>query len=405
MKYDFDHPVPRVGTYSMKYEDPGYFLKRAPGMRLDDNTIRLHLADMDFPCAPAITKAMHRVADFGTFGYTTADAAPEYRKAIISWYQRRFHIRLEPDWVLHCNGALDGIAQAIQTFSSPGDGVILCHPVYSNFTDVITRLGRKVAGCRLLCPSAGDYRMDWDKFRQVCARAENKVFILCSPANPVGRVWTRTELARMAEICRENGIVLVSDEIHSDIVRRGVRHWPVIEAAEDLGNIILVSGANKAFNLMGLHCAYCVIPDPKLRSRFEKDHDAGMPSSFAIAAMTAAYTEGEDWLNQLNEYIDESLAAAVTRIREKLPKARTYVPQGTYILWADFSGYGYTPEELLRLVNHEANVAVQNGLAHDPERGGQYLRFCLTSPKEVVLAAIERIAAAFDISEAQNLSH
>lgn len=396
MKYDFDHAIPRAGTYSMKYEDEGYFLKRAPGIRLDNDTIRLHLADMDFPCAPAITRAMHRVADHGTFGYTTADAAPEYRESIISWYQRRFSVRLESEWIIHCNGALDGIAQAIRAFSEPGDGVILCHPVYSNFTEVITNLKRKVVGCHLLCPVAGDYRMDWDMFRQACAKPENKVFVLCSPANPVGRVWTQKELAQMAQICRENDVVLVSDEIHSDIVRKNVRHWPIIKASADLSNIILVSGANKSFNLMGLHCAYCVIPDPALRERFEKGYEAGLPSPFAVAAMIAAYTEGEDWIDQLNEYIDGSLAAAVESIREKLPRAKAYIPQGTYILWVDFSGYGYTPDELQRIVNHNANVAVQNGFPHDPEQGGQYLRFCLTSPKAVVLEAIDRIATAFN---------
>lgn len=395
MKFDFDHAVDRGGTYSMKYDDPGYFFKRAPGIRLDKDTIRLMLADMDFQCAPAITQAMHRVADLGAFGYTTADAAPEYKAAIISWYQRCFDLKLEKDWIIHCNGALEGVAQAVRAFSQPGDGIILCHPVYSNFTGTIHQQGRKVAACHLLQPSLGEYCMDWEKFQKVCARPENKVFILCSPANPVGRVWSREELARMAEICRENGVVLVSDEIHSDIVRRDIRHLPIIEAAEDLSNIILVSGANKAFNLMGLHCAYSIIPDPALRERFEKDYGADMPSPFAIAAMIAAYTEGEEWLDQLNQYLDESLTLAVKAIGEKLPKAKAYVPQGTYILWVDFSGYGYTAEELQAIVNQKANVAVQGGISHDPEQGGQYLRLCLTSPKATILTAIDRISSAF----------
>ena len=394
MKFDFDHGANRKGTYSMKYDDPAYFRRLAPGIRLDEGTIRLMLADMDFPCAPAITRALHGVADFGTFGYTTADAAPEYNAAIRSWYRRRHGLTLEPDHILPCSGALEGVTQAIRAFSQPGDGVILCYPVYANFMGTVRQLGREIAPCHLLQPRVGEYQMDWEHFRQACADPKNKVFLLCSPANPVGRVWSREELRRMARICRENGVVLVSDEIHSDIVRKGVRHLPILQAAEALDNIVMVSGANKAFNLMGLQCAYCVIPDPSLRERFTKDFDTGMLSPFAIAAMVAAYEEGEEWLEELNRYLDESLALAVENIREKLPRAKAYVPQGTYILWVDFSGYGYSPEELLALVNQKANVALQSGLAHDPEQGGSYLRLCLTSPKAAILTAIERIAAA-----------
>ena len=395
MKFDFDHPVNRWGTCSMKYDDPGYFAKRAPGLRLDKDTIRLMLADMDFPCAPAITKALHRVAEFGVFGYTTADAAPSYKSSILSWYRRRYGLSLKEEWVVPCNGALDGVAQAIRAFSQPGEGVILCYPVYANFMETVRQLGREIVPCRLLQPQVGDYRIDWENFRQVCANPQNKVFLLCSPENPVGRVWSREELARMAQICRKNGVVLVSDEIHSDLVRKGVHHLLILQAGEAPDNLILVSGANKAFNLMGLHCAYCLIPHPALRERFCRDFDSGMSSPFAIAAMIAAYEEGEEWLNQLNDYLDESLTLAIQAIEEKLPKAKAYVPQGTYILWVDFGGYGLSPEELQIVVNHKANVAVQGGLAHDPEQGGAYLRLCLTSPKAVILTAIDRMAAAF----------
>lgn len=395
MQYDFDHALNRYGTYTMKYDDEIYFRCIAPDIRLDRDTIRLLLADMDFACAPAITRAMHRVADHGTFGYTTADSAPEYKESIISWYRRRYGLPLESDWIVHSNGALDGVGQTVQAFSEPGDGIILCYPVYSNFTGVIRRAGRKVAPCHLLQPSPGDYQMDWEKFERVCAEKENKVFILCSPCNPVGRVWTPEELKRMARICRENQVVLVSDEIHSDIIRAGIRHTPVIAAAEDLSNIIMVSGVNKTFNLMGLHCAYSVIPDEKLREAFTRNYEPDFPTPFAMAAMIAAYNESEDWVNELNRYLDEAMELTVQRIRERLPKARVYVPEGTYILWVDFADYGYSGDILQYIVNHKANVAVQGGLSHDPEQGGTYLRLCLTSPKAVLLEAIDRMGDAF----------
>lgn len=192
MQFDFGRVNDRTGTYTMKYDDEVYFRRLAPGIRLDKDTIRLLLADMDFRCAPAITKALHRVADFGTFGYTTADADPEYRNSIIRWYAKRYHMELKPEWIIHSNGALDG----------------------------------------------------------------------------VGRVWEKWELERMADVCRANGVVIVSDEIHSDIVRSGVKHLPILQAVEDSSNLVMVSGANKSFNLMGLQCAYSVIPDDGLRKKF-----------------------------------------------------------------------------------------------------------------------------------------
>lgn len=395
MQFDFDRVNDRAGTYTMKYDDESYFRRLAPGIRLDKDTIRLLLADMDFQCAPAITKALHRVAGFGTFGYTTADADPEYRNSIIRWYAKRYHMELKPEWIIHSNGALDGVGRTIAAFSQPGDGVIICRPVYSNFTSTIKRLNRRVVNCQLLQPTLGNYRMDWDKFETLCDQSANKVFVLCSPENPVGRVWEGWELERMADVCRANGVVIVSDEIHSDIVRSGVRHLPILQAVEDSSNLVMVSGANKSFNLMGLQCAYSVIPDGGLRKKFLDGCQTEMPTPFALAAVVAAYDESEDWLNALNAYLDSMIEFTVDYMSEKLPKARVYTPQGTYILWVDFSGYGWTQDTLQYLVNHQANVAIQGGLPHDPERGAAYLRFCLTSPKAMIQEAIDRIAAAF----------
>jgi len=396
MDFDFDRAVERGGTYAMKYDGDAYFRRLNPDIRLDKDTIRLLLADMDFPCAPAITRALHRVADFGTFGYTTAEACPGYVASILSWYARRYGLELQADWIVHSNGALDGVGQTIRAFSEPGDGVILCRPVYSNFTSTIQRLGRRVVNCQMVQPSLGQYQIDWPHFQALCAQEENKVFVLCSPQNPVGRVWTGEELSRMAQICRENGVVLVSDEIHCDLVRRGVRHIPILQAVEERSNLVMVSGVNKSFNLMGLQCAYSVVPDDDLRRRFLANYHPEQPTPFALAAVVAAYDESEPWLDALNAYLDESIAMAVELIREKLPKARAYVPQGTYILWVDFSGYGCSAKDLQAIVGHRANVAVQGGLSHDPLQGEHYLRICLTSPKAVIREAIDRMASAFD---------
>lgn len=401
MKYDFDHELKRFGTYSMKWDDDAFFKIITPNLRLDRDTIRLNLADMDFRCAPAITKALHRVADFENFGYTTVTSAPEYKPAIINWYQRRHGVTVKPEWILHCNGALDGVKQTVVAFSQPGDGVIICRPIYRNFTNIIEGVGRRVVNCQMLNKGEGRFEMDWDGLEKVCAQPENKVFVLCSPQNPVGRVWTREELRRVADICRKNGVVVVADEIHSDIVRKSVKHTPIIDAVDDLSNIIMVSGVNKTFNLMGLYCSYCVIPDDALRQKFQTGFETPMPTAFALAAMIAAYNESEDWLDELNDYLDDAMPAIVEAIHEKLPKVKAYVPEGSYVLWLDFSGYGYDLPTLQSIIYQRANVALQKGVQHDPDQGGTYMRLCVTTSKGTVLEAIDRIAKALAEYEAE----
>lgn len=396
MKYNFDEPVNRIGTYSMKWNDDAFFHRMIPNYRLDKDTIRLQLADMDFRCAPAIKDAMHRVADHENFGYTTLTSAPEYKQAIIGWYKKRHQLDIKEEWLVHSNGALEGVEQTIYAFSEPGDGVIICRPIYHNFTETIKKMGRCPVNCQMVNFGAGRYEFDWEAIEEACAKEENKVFILCSPQNPLGRIWKKEELQKLAEICRRNQVMIVSDEIHSDIVRGWEKHLPIIGAVEDLSNIIMVSGVNKTFNLMGLHCAFCVIPDDELREKFSKGYEPSFPTPFAIAGTIAAYNESEDWVDALNAYLDDTLKFAVEYFAEKMPKLKAYVPEGSYVLWLDFSDYGYSGKTLMYLVNNVANVAVQNGDAIDPDHGEMFIRMCLTSSKANVKLAIERIAKAFD---------
>ena len=308
----------------MKWDDDGYFRRMAPGIRLDQDTVRIMLADTDFRCPPAVTKALHRIADYPNFGYTTADAEPMFRTSIRNWYRKRYDTEVAEESVVYVAGALDGVAGTIRAFSEPGDGVIICRPVYSNFTSTIEECGRRVVNVPLLNPEPGVYGIDWDRFEKACAEETNRVYVLCSPENPIGKVWTKDELCRMAEICRRHGVVLVSDEIHSDLTRKGIRNLPVIKAVEDLSNIILVSGANKTFNLMGLHCSYCIIPDEKLRTEFIGSNPFQYPSPFALAAQIAAYEEGEEWLDEFIEYLDEDIRMTASAYRpERLMIRRT----------------------------------------------------------------------------------
>lgn len=391
MKYHFDEEIDRRGTCSLKWDYPEFFYARHPGCRMDEDTIRLQIADMDFACAPAIERALQKAAEFRNYGYAHADANPRYRASIVEWYQRRYRTQIEKDSIVYCGGALEGVRQAIRNFTAPGEGVIVCKPVYSNFMEVIGKEGRNVVNCPLENVEES-YSMNWELFEQVCRKKENRVFVLCSPENPVGRVWEQEELARMAEICRENEVVLVSDEIHSDIVRKGRRHIPITAAAADPANIIMIGGPNKSFNLMGLHCAYAVIPDKKLRERFEQGFAVLPPTVFSIEALIAAYDESEEWLDELLEYLDDNMEYAVRFLHENLPKVKVQKPEGTYVLWADFAAYGLNAEELYERIGMMGNVLLQGGQGCDSERGMQYLRICLTCTRPTLEEAMKRIA-------------
>jgi cystathionine beta-lyase len=253
---------------------------------------------------------------------------------------------------------------------------------------------RRVVSNHLLNDN-GYYRIDWDDFEKKCAVPTNRAFILCSPANPIGRVWTPEELKRMADICRRNQVLFIADEIHSDIIRQGISHTPIIKAADDLSNIILIIGINKSFNVAGLHCSNTVIPDKNLREIFNKQFGMRMPTPFAMAAVMAAYEESEDWLDELNLYLDGNIDLTLDFFHKNMPKVKVWRPEGTYMLWLDFGAYGLSGDEVHRKIYVDANVMLQDGLGHDPEEGTQFQRMCVALSRPMLEKALKRIAAAF----------
>ncbi len=291
---------------------------------------------------------------------------------------------------------MPAVNNAVRAFTNVGDGVIICRPVYGHFTDCIEReLYRRVVNVQLVNHD-GYYTMDWSAFEAACARPENRVFILCSPANPVGRVWTREELARICEITRRNHVLLVSDEVHCDLLTEGVYHTPILQATDDWSNLIMVTGINKTFNVAGLACANAVIPDDTLRGIFCKEFGHASLSPFAIAALISAYTECDEWLKALTVYIEGNFDAALAFLREHMPKVKVRKPEGTYILWLDFSAYGLSAKEIHRRIYDDANVLLQDGTVHDPDQGGQFQRMCVSCARAVMLEGLRRIAKEFE---------
>lgn len=392
MKYNFDEIVSRAGTYSLKYAG----LKGKNPVE-DQETIPLTVADMDFPTANSILDALRTTVDFRMFGYTGTNCAPEYSLAVCNWWKKRFDTELNPNDILFSPGTCAAIRAAIEIFSHPGDGIIIQRPVYGHFSQDIERLQRRPVSNRLISDGCGNYTMDFEDLEKKCSNPNNRVMILCSPANPVGRVWTIEDLQKVAEITQRHSVVLISDEVHCDIVRKGVKHTPILKAVENTSNIIMMTAINKTFNLAGLACSNAVIPNPVLKQRFAEHFGQRLANPFSISALIAAYNspDAETWLEELNAYIDGNLQFVKNFFAEKMPWLKTHIPQGAYFMWLDFSASGLTGTEIHERIYDKAKVALQDGTIHDPEGGEFFQRICVPCARSVLNEALHRISNQF----------
>lgn len=390
MIYDFDKVVDRHNTYSMKYDGLKQINDKTNG-----DSIPLFVADMDFQTARPILDALHKTVDFGILGYTMDRAEPRYAQAVCHWWKQQYDLDILPEHIVYSNGTVEAIRYAIEAFSNIGDGVIIQRPVYGHFTSTIEEeCFRRVVNNQLLCKD-GYYTIDYNDLEEKCADPDNRILIFCSPANPVGRVWTPEEIQKVAAIAKKYHVLLISDEVHCDILRSGVRHYPIFSVVEDTGGIIMCTAINKTFNLAGLQCSNIIIPDAFLRSRFKKSFGRRQPTPFAISACIAAYNEGVDWMDQMNAYIDGNIRFAMEFLKENMPWVRVREPEGTYCLWLDFKAAGLSDAEVHRRIYEDANVILQDGTVHDPDLGGCFQRICVPCARSVLKEALTRIAGQF----------
>lgn len=394
--YNFDEVIDRrhgAHSYSAKWADTPQLRRALDVDDINDDTIALFTADMDFRCAPPIRAALRAAAEHGVYGYSTPP--PAYFEAVTDWFSRRRNWTFAPDNVVYVDGTVRALTELIRAFSAPGDGVILQRPVYAPFTSVILAAGRSVVNSPLLADESGTYTMDFDDLAEKAARPSSKILLLCHPHNPVGRVWTEEELMRAAEICRRNGVLIVSDEVHGDLVRRDTRFRPLASLVGGDG-VITATAVSKSFNLAGLHGTNLVISDRAVRERLAASMGEPLPSPFTIAAVIAAYTQGEDWLDALLGYLDGSIDWILDFLRRRMPEVICRRPEGTYILWMDFRRYGLSSREIHDLICRGANVLLDAGTKYDPKRGGGFERVCVPSPRSVLAEAFGRIADCFD---------
>lgn len=388
MKYDFDTPVDRKGTYACKWD-------QMPGGASGD-ALPMWVADMDLPCAEPIIRALHERIDRKIFGYTVYENEA-CAQAITSWYQKRFDWAISPETIYFSPGVVPALAFLINVLTEEGDGVIIQRPVYHPFTNKILANNRIVAN-NALVRVGNSYEMDFADLEQKFADEKNKGMILCSPHNPVGRVWTEEELRRVVDIAKKYDKWIISDEIHSDLTRIGVTHHPLTKVAPEYADRIIVCTApSKTFNLAGMQFSNIIITNQDYQRRWKEITDdrfsVSLCSPFGLTAIIAAYTEGEEWLDQAREYIDGNIRFIEAFVKEHLPKAEVIDCQGTYLVWLNMGGYCSDETELENRMQKTARVALDEGYIFG-EEGIGYERINVAAPRSMVEACMDRIRMA-----------
>ncbi len=394
MKYNFDEIINRRDTGSIKWDFGELLVEMGYAEKFDENTLPLFTADMDIPVPPAITEAMHNVANNRIYGYSMH--TPSYFDAVITWFKKRHNWTIKPEEIIYSPGTVYALGVAIRAYTNRGDGVIIQRPVYTPFTHTIEGNGRVVANNQMIVDDNGFYVIDLEDFKRVASKPENKLFILCNPHNPSGRIFSDSDLKAMAQICMENNVIIVADEIHGDLIRCDSKFKPIATLATSDEHIITCTAINKTFNVAGLHATNVVIPNKELRDKFEAEIGMLLPTPFTTAAVIAGYNEGEEWLEALKAYFDDTIDWVLNFVKEKLPKVKCVRPEGTYVFWMDFRDYGLTAEEIRQKIYVDANVILESGTLFDPDQGEGFERICLSSPRPMIKEAFERIAKEFE---------
>jgi len=390
MKYNFDEIIDRSGTSATKMES---LPKGCP-----DDALPLWVADMDFACAEPILKALHERIDKKIFGYTMYDT-DECLGAVLNWYKKRYGWEEQKENLFFCGGIVSAYAVLLNLLTKEGEGVVIQRPIYYPFTMKANSNGRQIVDSPLIYAD-GNYTIDFDDLDKKMAEPNNKVLVFCSPHNPAGRVWTEEEIRKVVDICKKYDKWIICDEIHCDLLRCGMTFHPILKVAPDYADRIAVCTApSKTFNLAGMKTSNIVIHNKELQAAW-KELIGGKLSmngagTLGLTAMIAAYNEGEEWLEQLKEYLDGNFAYIDAFLKEHLPKAHMVPSEGTYLAWIDFNGYvDGDAEKLEEIMQKKARVALDEGyIFGDAGRG--FERINIATPRSVVEDCMDRILKAF----------
>ncbi len=378
MKYDFDKVVPRRGTNSYKWD-----------LVKQDDVIPLWVADMDFAVAPPIQEALRKRMEHPVFGYTLVPDS--YYESVINWFCRRHNWHIEKDWILYTSGVVPAVSCAIKAFTLPGEKVLLQTPAYNCFFSSIRNQGCEVLENELV--REGDtYRIDFDDFERKCADEKTTVFLLCNPHNPCGRVWTKEELQRMADICRKHHVKVISDEIHCEIIMPGCHFTPFALVDEDNG--VTLNSPSKNFNIAGLQIANIICKNEEWRRRIDRViniYEVCDVNPFGVIALQAAYNECGDWIDERNQYVWDNYQCLKRFVLDELPQIQVIRMEGTYLAWLDIMCYELSSDEATQQLLHEGRVFVSSGTLYGKKAGEGYLRINLACPRETLKQGLVRL--------------
>ena len=387
MKYDFSQVIERNNTLSIKYD----FAKER---KKPSGLLSLWVADMDFPVAQEIKDALIERCNHGIFGYS--EVKTPYYEVIAKWYQEKFNWSTKKQWLVKTPGVVAAIANAIRAFTNIGDAVLIQKPVYYPFFLTIEDNQRKVVNNSLVYKN-GRYEMDFVDFEEKIISHKVKLFVLCSPQNPVGRVWNKEELLKLGDICLKHKVIVVADEIHADFVYPGYQHHVFANLKPEYQDITITCTApSKTFNIAGLQVSNIFIANENLRKKFKQELKKTANADInvmGLIACQAAYSQGEDWLRQVKIYIAENLEYVKTFLRDNLPQVKLVEPEGTYLLWLDFRELNLTEEELEDLIINKAKLWLDGGTMFGTEGVG-FQRINIACPQKILIQAFTQLKEA-----------
>ncbi len=375
---NFDKTVNRRNTDSLKWN-------------VDEGELPMWVADMDFPTAPCVTEAVVAKAKRGVFGYEEVPA--RWFDAYVNWWKTRHGWEMNKNWLCFVTGVVPAITSCVKSLSKEGDGVCVMTPVYDIFFHSIENTGRKVVES-LLEYDGRTYRIDFDNLERLLALPNVSLLILCNPHNPVGRVWSKEELARVGELCARHGVTVISDEIHCDLTEPDADYVPFASASPVCAEISVTAiSASKAFNLAGMQSAAVAVPDEKLREKVVRHlnyDEVAEPNSFACVATVAAFTEGEQWLEELRAYLSENRKTVLRFLSEQLPQLKAVEQQATYLLWVDCSAITDDSQSLCNHIRHQTGLYLNCGAKYRGN-GNSFVRINVACPRATLNDGLQRL--------------
>ena len=381
MKYNFDEIIPRRGTNSYKWDTPE-----------EENVLPMWVADMDFRTAPAIMETLRRRVEHGIFGYTKVPQ--NYYDTIVKWFINRHQWEIDSQWIIYTSGVVPAISAIIKAMTIPGDKIIVQTPVYNCFYSSIRNNGCKMIANNLIYQE-GRYTIDFDDLEHKAADPETKLLLLCNPHNPVGRVWTSEELQRIGDICLQNGVFIIADEIHCELTYEGHNYTPFASLSEEfrLRSATCIS-PSKAFNLAGLQIANIVAADSNIRSRIDRainDNEVCDVNPFGVIATIAAYEKSEEWLDALRKYLWENYTYVRYFFKRHLPQYSVLPLEGTYLVWIDCRAAGIGSDNITSCLQNKQKLMVNSGTLYGP--GGEgFIRLNIACPRKLLIDGLVRLA-------------